>query len=300
MEQRRNARAGGDGERRENPPTRGIFRGMVEGEQSTHYTPAAPGLLLVLYYSASSHPAGEPGSIPGGLAPGFSRVGTVADDAIGGFSRGSYVSPALAFLRCSTPRFTLIGSQDLDVESHPFTHSNPVHVDYDRRIGRSNGTWPEVSGDWPTAPVKRVLLPPYMAVLQATSAGHRTSRHSECHFSLGAHKNRSLALSGDGALDARGSVALIEVGKQLEEGGWWQLMVLSPLAKGTLQRPQVKRGKEQRKNAKAGDTRISPRKPTDQLARLRERPHRDSNPVRLGKRRALWPLSHRGPECITK
>ncbi|KAJ8889375.1 hypothetical protein PR048_008874 [Dryococelus australis] len=37
----------------------------------------------------------------------------------GGFSRGYLVSPALAFRRCSIPRFTLIGSQYLDVKSRP-------------------------------------------------------------------------------------------------------------------------------------------------------------------------------------
>ncbi|KAJ8880826.1 hypothetical protein PR048_017297 [Dryococelus australis] len=42
---------------------------------------------------------GEPGSIPGGVAPGFSDVGIVP--LVGGFSQASLVCPALAFLRCS-------------------------------------------------------------------------------------------------------------------------------------------------------------------------------------------------------
>ncbi|KAJ8867698.1 hypothetical protein PR048_031501 [Dryococelus australis] len=46
---------------------------------------------------------GEPGSIPGGLLPGFSHVGIVPDDAavVGGFPRGPPVSPAPALRRCS-------------------------------------------------------------------------------------------------------------------------------------------------------------------------------------------------------
>ncbi|KAJ8866480.1 hypothetical protein PR048_032323 [Dryococelus australis] len=36
-----------------------------------------------------------------------------------GFSRGSPVFPALAFRRCSIPRFTLVDSQDLDIKSRP-------------------------------------------------------------------------------------------------------------------------------------------------------------------------------------
>ncbi|KAJ8881530.1 hypothetical protein PR048_018012 [Dryococelus australis] len=38
---------------------------------------------------------------------------------VGGFSRGSPVSPALSFRRCSIPHFTLIDSQDLAVKSRP-------------------------------------------------------------------------------------------------------------------------------------------------------------------------------------
>ncbi|KAJ8869008.1 hypothetical protein PR048_030554, partial [Dryococelus australis] len=49
---------------------------------------------------------GEPGSIPGQVTPGFSRVGIVPDDAAG---------PAPSFRHCSMlTSITLIGSQDLD------------------------------------------------------------------------------------------------------------------------------------------------------------------------------------------
>ncbi|KAJ8866405.1 hypothetical protein PR048_032248 [Dryococelus australis] len=68
----------------------------------------------------------EPGSIPGGVAPGFSHC---PDDAAGRrffFSGISRFPPAFhsGATPCS-PRFTLIGSQDLAVESRPnlFTHS---------------------------------------------------------------------------------------------------------------------------------------------------------------------------------
>ncbi|KAJ8878046.1 hypothetical protein PR048_022509 [Dryococelus australis] len=47
---------------------------------------------------------------------------------VGGFSRGSPVIPSLSFRRRSIPRFTPIGSHDLDVKSRPniFTHSLTV------------------------------------------------------------------------------------------------------------------------------------------------------------------------------
>ncbi|KAJ8871521.1 hypothetical protein PR048_027843 [Dryococelus australis] len=60
----------------------------------------------------ASHP-GEPGSITGGVAPGFSHVGIVPDDAAGWrLSRGSPVFPRLFILALlhTHPRF--IGSQD--------------------------------------------------------------------------------------------------------------------------------------------------------------------------------------------
>ncbi|KAJ8888449.1 hypothetical protein PR048_007939 [Dryococelus australis] len=55
---------------------------------------------------------------------------------VGGFSRGSSVSPALAFRCCSIPCFTLIGSQELDAkEPHNFTPSTLWLLGY---ISRSN------------------------------------------------------------------------------------------------------------------------------------------------------------------
>ncbi|KAJ8897831.1 hypothetical protein PR048_003184 [Dryococelus australis] len=63
---------------------------------------------------------GEPGSIPGGVASGSSPL-------VGGFSRGSPVSPALAFRRCSILiYFTFIGSQYLAMEGVEFLPSLAV------------------------------------------------------------------------------------------------------------------------------------------------------------------------------
>ncbi|KAJ8868777.1 hypothetical protein PR048_030317 [Dryococelus australis] len=69
---------------------------------------------------------GEPGSIPSQVTR-FSQVGIVPDDAVGRriFS-GISVSPAPSFRRFFIyTSITLIGSQDLAVQSHPnlFTHS---------------------------------------------------------------------------------------------------------------------------------------------------------------------------------
>ncbi|KAJ8891038.1 hypothetical protein PR048_010547 [Dryococelus australis] len=66
----------------------------------------------------------DPGSIPGRVTPDFRMWESCRMmPLVGGFSRGSPVSPALSFRRCSS--ITYIGSQDLDVKSRPdlFTHS---------------------------------------------------------------------------------------------------------------------------------------------------------------------------------
>ncbi|KAJ8865826.1 hypothetical protein PR048_033348 [Dryococelus australis] len=62
-----------------------------------------------------AYPLDEQGSIPGGIAPGFSHVGIVPDDS----------SAAPRSHRC-----TPIGSQDLDVKSRPniFTHSLATRI----------------------------------------------------------------------------------------------------------------------------------------------------------------------------
>ncbi|KAJ8888589.1 hypothetical protein PR048_008081 [Dryococelus australis] len=71
---------------------------------------------------------GEPGSIPGGVAPGFSHVRIVRDDSAGQHvSSGIFCSlpPLYSGAAAYSPRFIPVGSQDLDVKSKPnsFTHS---------------------------------------------------------------------------------------------------------------------------------------------------------------------------------
>ncbi|KAJ8865529.1 hypothetical protein PR048_033049 [Dryococelus australis] len=56
-----------------------------------------PGSLARLVVRLLASQQGELGSIPGGVAPGYSHVGIVTDDAA---SRGSPVSPTLAFRGC--------------------------------------------------------------------------------------------------------------------------------------------------------------------------------------------------------
>ncbi|KAJ8869295.1 hypothetical protein PR048_030869 [Dryococelus australis] len=77
----------------------------------------------------------EPGSIPGRITPGFSHVEIVPDDADGRrvFSRFSRIPrPFHSGAAPHSPRFTLVVSQDLDVQSNPnlFTHPNesPAYV----------------------------------------------------------------------------------------------------------------------------------------------------------------------------
>ncbi|KAJ8866855.1 hypothetical protein PR048_032716 [Dryococelus australis] len=64
---------------------------------------------------------GDPGSIPGRVTPDFRMWESCRTmPLVGGFSRGSPVSPALSFRRCSIlTSITLIASQDLDVKSRP-------------------------------------------------------------------------------------------------------------------------------------------------------------------------------------
>ncbi|KAJ8890310.1 hypothetical protein PR048_009818 [Dryococelus australis] len=73
---------------------------------------------------------GEPGSIPCGATPEFRMWESCRTmSLVGGFSRGSPVSPALAFRRYSTvysPRFTLIGCQDLYVKSRRNLFTSPL------------------------------------------------------------------------------------------------------------------------------------------------------------------------------
>ncbi|KAJ8882181.1 hypothetical protein PR048_018669 [Dryococelus australis] len=77
---------------------------------------------------------GEPGSIPGGVAPEYLHVEIVPDD-VAGLWVFFFREPPVSFPFHSgpapySPRFTLIGSQDLDVQSrrnlstHSFIHSD--------------------------------------------------------------------------------------------------------------------------------------------------------------------------------
>ncbi|KAJ8888321.1 hypothetical protein PR048_007808 [Dryococelus australis] len=74
----------------------------------------------------SAHPPstqlGEPGSIPGGVAPGFSHVRIVSDNATGrrGFlGNFPFPLPLRSGAAPYSPLLTIIGSQDLDVKSRP-------------------------------------------------------------------------------------------------------------------------------------------------------------------------------------
>ncbi|KAJ8888390.1 hypothetical protein PR048_007880 [Dryococelus australis] len=86
----------------------------------------ACGATMVKWLDCSPPLLGKLGSIPGEVALGFSRVGIVPDDAAGrrvffsGISRLPHTSIP------HPPRFTSIGSQDLDAKSRPdfFTHAH--------------------------------------------------------------------------------------------------------------------------------------------------------------------------------
>ncbi|KAJ8874131.1 hypothetical protein PR048_024973 [Dryococelus australis] len=135
--------AGETGDPRENPLTNGIVRhdshmrkfgvARLGIEPGSHWWEASrliarpPWSLFVastivtndVVRLLASH-QGKPDSIPGGITPRFPHVGIVPDDAAGRrvFSRISRFPPPL---RSGTapylPRFTRVGSQDLDVKS---------------------------------------------------------------------------------------------------------------------------------------------------------------------------------------
>ncbi|KAJ8874227.1 hypothetical protein PR048_025069 [Dryococelus australis] len=74
---------------------------------------------------------------PGGVASGFSHVGIVSDDATGSlfFSRISRFScPRHSGTTLYSPRFALIGSQDLDAKSRPSVFTNSLISDRIRFI----------------------------------------------------------------------------------------------------------------------------------------------------------------------
>ncbi|KAJ8890322.1 hypothetical protein PR048_009830 [Dryococelus australis] len=78
------------------------WRDVTSGSQTRTYTqkyrisPFTTGATVAERLQCSPPTNAKPGSIPGRVSPGFSQVGIVPDD-VDGFSRGSPVSPALAF-----------------------------------------------------------------------------------------------------------------------------------------------------------------------------------------------------------
>ncbi|KAJ8881451.1 hypothetical protein PR048_017932 [Dryococelus australis] len=74
-------------------------------------------------------PLDKPGSIPGGVTPGFSYVGIVPDDAAGrrvflGISR--FLPPLNSGAVLYSRRFTLIGFNYLDVKNRPNLFNSPA------------------------------------------------------------------------------------------------------------------------------------------------------------------------------
>ncbi|KAJ8873993.1 hypothetical protein PR048_024833 [Dryococelus australis] len=123
------------------------------------------GAAVVITVRILASQLGEPGSIPNGVAPGFSHVGIVSDDAAGRrvFS-GISCSPRpfIPALFLTHPHFTSIDSQDLDVKSRPisslthsckqiwvvscFTHTENIQLDERRKKRPTWGSHRKQSG----------------------------------------------------------------------------------------------------------------------------------------------------------
>ncbi|KAJ8894623.1 hypothetical protein PR048_007287, partial [Dryococelus australis] len=101
----------------------GLFQGVtcMAGTELPIYA------VIILF---ASH-TGEPGSTPGGVAPTFSQVGIVPDNATGRrvFSGISHL-PRLCIpeMLPSSPHFALVGSKDLYVKRHPNIFTTLAHV----------------------------------------------------------------------------------------------------------------------------------------------------------------------------
>ncbi|KAJ8888739.1 hypothetical protein PR048_008231 [Dryococelus australis] len=165
---------------------------------------------------------GEPGWIPGGTAPVFSHVGIVADDA----ADRRFPRPCVRELLHAHIRFTFIGSQDLDRRDVRCKARIP-DARYLGTVGQ--GCWTAHDSkafrrrlhcrrtDAISAkPLRELKVPAYQAMrcVHAVRREHCTSV-------------QSIALSGDGVFDVRGSSALIapallgfKRGKKLQNTIW--------------------------------------------------------------------------------
>ncbi|KAJ8877705.1 hypothetical protein PR048_022160 [Dryococelus australis] len=177
MEQHRNEMAGGTGDPREDPPTNGIVRHDSHmrrlGVTRPGIEPGSP------WWGASRLTAQPPW--PLGEYRLFKVKRTELDSRrgrplafrtrgscwimplVGGFSRGSPITPALAFRLCSIPRFILIVSQRLDVKSRPnfITHPNASPSDF-----KVPGLVP---GEYGAAPGDSREIPPTSGIVRHNS-----------------------------------------------------------------------------------------------------------------------------------
>ncbi|KAJ8868993.1 hypothetical protein PR048_030539 [Dryococelus australis] len=89
--------------------------------EASRLTTQSPPPQEIIAFNVPRH-QGEPRLIPGRFTPGFRKWESCRTiPLVGGFSRGSPISPALSFRRCFivTSLHPHIGSQDLDVKSRP-------------------------------------------------------------------------------------------------------------------------------------------------------------------------------------
>ncbi|KAJ8885472.1 hypothetical protein PR048_011669 [Dryococelus australis] len=94
----------------------------VSAHQQCHsWYKSRTGVRVIAAVSLLASHQGDPGSIAGRVTPDFRMWESCRTmPLVGGFARGSPVSPALSFRRCSIIiSVALIGSQDLDLRSQP-------------------------------------------------------------------------------------------------------------------------------------------------------------------------------------
>ncbi|KAJ8869296.1 hypothetical protein PR048_030870 [Dryococelus australis] len=154
-------------------PLPGVRSGVQHVLTLIHFPAALAGAAVVVVVRLLPSHLGQLGSISSGIAPGFSLVAIVPDDNTGlrVFSVISHFPPPHSCTAPLTPRFTLIGSQDLtrcnervwemgDPRENPPTNGIVRH---DSHMRKSGMTRPGIETESPWWEASRLTAQPHMS-----------------------------------------------------------------------------------------------------------------------------------------